>query len=69
MWLNVVILHIKITEKAKKDLNLNEISKTDEGKERSPGELCCPEDLEAFDAETETGTTKSRQPYDKQLTN
>ena len=39
----------------------------DEEDEHSPSEFYYPEDLETFDAETETGIT--RMPYNKQLTN
>ena len=53
---NIVILH------SKKDWNFTKISKMDEEDEHSPSEFYYPEDRETFDAETETGITKSRKP-------
>ena len=55
---NIVILHSKIKG------NFTKISKIDEEDEHSPSEFYYPEDRETFDAETETGITKSRKAID-----
>ena len=36
----------------------------DEKDEHSPSEFYCPEDLETFDVETETGITESQEAID-----
>ena len=40
------------------------MKKTNEEDEHSPREFYCPEDLETFNAETETGITESQEAID-----
>ena len=63
MWI-LSFFTAKLPQKAKKDWNFTEISKADEEDEHSPSAFYYPQDLETFDAETETGITVSQEAID-----